>query len=285
MKNLVWLASYPRSGNTWFRIFLSGLMGDFHSKTDLNRIEIGLMANSRHMFDELSGISASDLTISEIDNLRPTVYKLLSQQTTDHIFLKTHDRYFFNNLGKPVFPTENTFVCVYFIRNPLDVVVSNAYYFGRCIEKEIQLMSSNTYTINSNPNGLLPVLEEKTGSWSEHVMSWYNSGLKVHFVRYEDMANNPVATFATVVQFLGYQYSDDLIAAALSQSAFDKLREIEKKSGFNEKIQGEQKFFRSGKPGSWKTELNDNQINKILTDHETVMKLFRYLDPENKILD
>jgi hypothetical protein len=285
MKNLVWLASYPRSGNTWFRVFLSMLLSENRNKTDLNRLEAGLNANSRILFDELAGINSSDLTSNEIDNLKPAVFRLLSEETHEHIYIKTHDQFFVNDSGNPVFPHENTLGCIYFVRNPLDVAVSNAFYFNRSIEKVINLMNRDTYTLNSSTDKLLPVLAEKMGSWSRHVLSWFHSGLKVHFMRYEDMLCQPLHTFSKAIKFLGLDYSDDLISEALLITSIEKLQKSEESGGFKEKLQGCKTFFRNGKAGNWKTELNANQIAKIITDHREVMQLFGYIDDSNKIIE
>jgi hypothetical protein len=285
MKNLVWLASYPRSGNTWFRVFLSMLLSENRNKTDLNRLEAGLNANSRILFDELAGINSSDLTSSEIDNLKPKVYELLSDERLAHIYIKTHDQYFVNDSGNPVFPDENTFGCIYFVRNPLDVAVSNAFYFNRSIDEVINLMNSNTYTLNFSPNMLLPILAEKTGSWSWNVLSWYHSDLKVHFMRYEEMISQPMKTFSKAINFLDLHYADDLISEALLNTSIEKLQKSEESGGFKEKLQGCKTFFRNGKAGNWKTELNANQIAKIITDHREVMQLFGYIDDSNKIIE
>jgi hypothetical protein len=284
MKNLVWLASYPRSGNTWFRIVLSYLLSENRIKTDLNHLETGLIANSRIMFDELAGINSSDLTRGEINNLRPTVYQLLSDESDESIYMKTHEKYFLNELGMPVFPAENTFGCIYFIRNPLDVAVSNAFYFNRDIDLIINLMNSRTYTLNSSSVSLVPILEENTDTWSEHVKSWMNSGLNVHFIRYEDMISQPFQAFSKALSFLGLQFPDSTILKAISDASFEKLKKSEETSGFKEKLQSCSTFFRNGKSGNWRTELTGNQIAKIVSDHHEVMQLFGYLNNDNKIV-
>lgn len=285
MKNLVWLASYPRSGNTWFRILLSMLLTDKRNKTDLNHLEAGLIANSRIMFDELAGINSSELTSNEINNLKPAVFQLLSDESTEQIYLKTHEKYFLNDSGIPVFPAKNTYGCVYILRNPLDVAVSNANYFNRSVDLIIQLMNSGSYTLNSSQDSLVPILEEKTGTWSEHVKSWSNSGLNVHFIRYEDMINHPFPTLSKALGFLGLHFPESAILKAISDASIEKLRKSEETSGFNEKLQSCNNFFRNGKSGSWKTELNENHVAKIVNDHGTVMQLFGYIDDNNKIIE
>ncbi len=284
MKNLVWLASYPRSGNTWFRVLLSMLLTDKRNKTDLNHLEAGLIANSRIMFDELAGINSSELTSNEINNLKPAVYQLLSDETPEHIYLKTHEKYFLNDSGIPVFPAKNTYGCVYILRNPLDVAVSNANYFNRSVDLIIELMNSGSYTLNSSQDSLVPILEEKTGTWSEHVKSWSNSGLNVHFIRYEDLIKQPFQTFSKAFGFLGLQFPESAILQAISDASIEKLRKSEETSGFKEKLQSCTVFFRNGKSGNWRTELTENQVAKVVTDHSEMMQLFGYLDKNDKII-
>ena len=68
-KNIIWLASYPKSGNTWFRIFLTNLLQKHTSPANINELTGGPIASSRQLFDELTGIDSSDLTFDEIEKL------------------------------------------------------------------------------------------------------------------------------------------------------------------------------------------------------------------------
>jgi len=285
MKNLVWLASYPRSGNTWFRVFLSGLLADNRNKTDINHLATGLIANSRSMFDEFAGINSSDLTSTEIDNLKPAVYQLLSDETPEHMYLKTHDKYFLNDSGNPVFPQNNTFGCVYLIRNPLDVAVSNAFYFKKSFDEVIEFMNKGNLILNFRPGVFYPLLDEKPGNWSQHVESWIYSGLKIHIIRYEDMLHQPYETFSKAVEFLGLEASPQKVSDSINNSSIQKLKIAEETHGFREKLQGGGIFFRNGKSGSWKTNLTETQITKIISEHGEMMKLFGYLTDDGKIIE
>ena len=75
LHNIVWLASYPKSGNTWFRAFLTALLNPGSSDIDINNLYQTTIASSRQLFDEMTGISSADLSQSEIDRLRPLVYR------------------------------------------------------------------------------------------------------------------------------------------------------------------------------------------------------------------
>ncbi|MCX6276630.1 MAG: sulfotransferase domain-containing protein [Bacteroidetes bacterium] len=278
MKNLVWLASYPRSGNTWFRLFLSSILSG-NSRKDLNQIEVDLLSNSRRMFDELAGITSSELANDEINNLKPAVFQLLSCESTDHQYLKTHDRFFLNSAGYPVFPQEYSFGCVYIIRNPLDVAVSNAHYFSKPVDEVIAIMNNRGYALNVSIDCLYPLLEEWIGDWSGHATSWLNSGVRVHVIRYEDMISFPVETFSKALKFLKIKFTEERVSIALSETSFETIKKSEEQFGFKEKLQSCNSFFRQGKAGGWKTFLTELQIRKIAGDHREVMERFGYLEP------
>lgn len=93
MKGIVWLASYPKSGNTWFRTLISNLMSKSQEPVDINQLSTGGIASGRERFDELTGIESADLTFEEIDQLRPEVYAYLAQTVKEPLFVKVHDAY------------------------------------------------------------------------------------------------------------------------------------------------------------------------------------------------
>jgi aryl sulfotransferase len=276
MKNLVWLTSYPRSGNTWFRIFLSFLLSG-NKKKELNQLEISLIANSRIMFDEIVGIQSSDLKKEEIFDLKHKVFSFLSEEFNQDLYIKTHEKFYYTSTGLPGFPVKNSKSCIYFIRNPLDLTVSNALYFNKPVEKIIEEMMNSEYSLNFSNNCLLPLLEEKLDTWSNHVMSWLNSGIRVHVIRYEDMINEPFKTFSLAIKFLGLKYSDETIIKAIEETSFETLQKMETETGFKEKLQSCDVFFKNGKSGIWRSYLNNSQVKLIIDNHHYVMSKFGYL--------
>ena len=75
MNGIIWLASYPKSGNTWFRVFLTNLLRDADTPASINELESTPIASARGIFDNNIGFEASDLTADEIDRLRPELYR------------------------------------------------------------------------------------------------------------------------------------------------------------------------------------------------------------------
>ncbi len=96
MSGIIWLASYPKSGNTWMRVFLAHLVGEDSVDDGINnlgsRLNEGLgIASERLAFDQFSGLDASELLPDEIDTLRPRVYEAAAAQATRPMFVKVHD--------------------------------------------------------------------------------------------------------------------------------------------------------------------------------------------------
>ena len=85
LKKIVWLASYPKSGNTWFRIFLSNILESSSSIKSINQLNRTMNASSRTLIDKYSGVSSANLTELETEKLRPLVYRTMAEQSDDLI--------------------------------------------------------------------------------------------------------------------------------------------------------------------------------------------------------
>jgi hypothetical protein len=286
MGNILWLASYPKSGNTWFRIFLSNLFGE-EEAVDINKItSTNGIASVRSTFDEICGLEASDLSFEEIDNLRPKLYRIISGEAKKTIFIKVHDAYTFLENSNPMFPPNATKGVIYIIRNPFDVAVSYANHSSCSIQKCIGMMCEDKHGLNDKSHKLTNQLRQKLLTWSNHVNSWTKAatGHNVHIMRYEDMKLAPLETFTAAVKFSGLNFEQDAILKAIQNSSFEKLQKQEKEKGFKERSDKAEVFFRKGQIGSWREELNKEQVNQIIKDHAEVMKKYGYLTQDGKIV-
>jgi aryl sulfotransferase len=278
LKKIVWLASYPKSGNTWFRAFLSALLNPENSEVDINNMHLTTIASSRQLFDELVGVPSADLTPEEINRLRPFVYRHNALVSDEVIYQKVHDAYTLLSDGQPLFPTDITKAVIYFIRNPLDIVVSFSYHLSTSIDKTIAIMNNPEYAFCQRTDKLNNQLRQCLSNWSGHVKSWVdNSGLRILVIRYEDMHNSPVDTFSRAVSFIGINNSPEKIEIALEQASFNRLRQQEIEKGFCEKSTGSSSFFRKGIVGDWKNTLTKEQVNRVIEMHGNMMKRFGYV--------
>ena len=233
MTGIIWLASYPKSGNTWFRIFLANLRGEDESPVDINELYDIPIAGAREIFDELTGFEASDLLHDEVDRLRPLVYEQMVAGYEDTRFLKVHDAYTLVDDRTPLFPSNVTQGAIYIVRNPLDVAVSFAHHTGGDYDSSISNMSNREFCFCGSSKKLFIQLRQKLLDWSGHVLSWTEqNSIPVCILRYEDMKREPPATFKKAVRFAGLPYGEDDILKALEYSSFEVLQHKEEKNGF-----------------------------------------------------
>lgn len=284
MKNIVWLASYPKSGNTWFRMFLANYIKDTPEPVSLEEIERTPIASSAIDFEEIIGLNPFELSEDEVDYYRPDMYKVLSQNPEDKkeiLYKKTHDAYTHNSNQQPLFPEVVTKSAVYFVRNPLDVCVSYANHSAGKIDKTVRFLLNEEAQLAGKRTGQL---RQKLFSWKKHVESWQQqSQIPIHVVRYEDMQQNPMATFGSIVRFLGLEYDEERLLKAIINSDFKLLQEMEQEKGFNEKMQKCSSFFWKGKIGTYREHLSEEQIQQIIAYNYDMMKQFGYIDEQENL--
>ncbi len=125
---IIWIASYPKSGSTWVRAVLQFLMRG-GEPPDLDQLP-DLPVHSRRSFDDLMGVASADLDAAELDRLRPLYHKRLGALARAPTFAKTHDNFLTPTDAAIMFPAAAGRKAVYIVRNPLDVVPSFAAYLG-----------------------------------------------------------------------------------------------------------------------------------------------------------
>ncbi len=277
-KNIVWLASYPKSGNTWFRIFLSNLFSDSPQAVNINELTETTMSSNRSIIDSYLGMHSSELTAKEIDKLRPQVFKRFSDEKEGTAYVKTHEAWTLNSIGNPIFPKEITKGVIYIIRNPLDIVISYSYHNNESIDKTISILNNDFSKLCEKKEKLNIQTQQILTSWSSHVRSWTDdSNLPVHIIRYEDMLDHPLKSFKRAVDFLNLKYEESEIINAINNSSFDTLKEMETSDGFKERGIYSEAFFRKGESNEWESELLETQINEIVKYQHKIMKRFGYL--------
>jgi len=277
-KNIFWLASYPKSGNTWFRVFLSNLFKEDEQPASINDLHHTPIASARQPFDEATGLPSSDMTFEEVDRLRPEVYRLQAREAEDIQFRKVHDAYTYLEDGSPLFPTDVSRGAVYFIRNPLDVLISFAHHSATEPGKMVDVINDPEKAFGRSPEKLFNQLRQKLSSWSGHVKSWVDQpNLPVHVMRYEDMRREPLKVFMDAVRFLNLDSGEEDVKKALNKSDLSVLQEQEQKQGFKEKMIRADKFFRKGQVDEWREVLTNEQVETVIKEHKDIMKRFGYL--------
>lgn len=275
---IMWLASYPKSGNTWMRAFLSALLGD--GAVDLNHMKSDGIFSSRAIFDSITDLDSRYLYDEEAKSMLANVYRQLAKSRAQLNIIKVHDAYENDIYNKPIIPADVTFCAIYIIRNPLDIAGSLSGHMKMPIQDAVDMLLNPDSSIAQQPNNRNKSnqFRQHLSDWSGHVEGWTNNiPFPVYVVRYEDMLNNSIPTFSELLHKIDWNYPKETIMQAIAATNFDTLRNQEETRGFAEMDIPGARFFRAGKTGNWKNELTSAQITAITTKHWRVMEQYNYL--------
>jgi aryl sulfotransferase len=275
---IVWLASFLKSGNTWFRIFLANLARHEPSPADINNLDqSGGIASDRHEFEMATMLDSSLLSHDEIDDLRPRVYAAIAAEARSDRWVKVHDAYTTVLNGEPLLGRNVARAAIYLVRDPRDVVVSLSYHDNMSIEDALKCMNSSTDVVCGSRKGLSSQLRQKMLGWSGHVTSWLDqTDVPVHVLRYEDLLRAPTEFFVAALKFSGRTATPASIERAVRHADFLELQRQESENGFVGRESRIAPFFRSGRAGGWRDILTAEQIALIEERHAPTMQRLGY---------
>ena len=276
MGKILWLASYPRSGNTWLRAFLHNLFRNNAEPYDINRLrDMTLVDGEARWYRMFDSRPLTELTKEDVAALRPRVHAAMTAAHPDTVFVKTHNASV-EDRGTPMITLEHTAGAIYVIRDPLDVAVSYSHHFGASLKDAVAAMNRPG---NQSIANQASFAYELHGSWSEHVRSWSSApGRALHVVRYEDMTRDPLRTFNGIAGFLGLPATPSRTAGAVERSSFAVLQQQELRHGFQERSKKSERFFRAGEVGQGRRLLSDELIEELCAAHRETMARFGYGD-------
>jgi len=276
---IIWIASYPKSGNTWVRSFLSAYLysndGSF-SFDLLRKIQQFPKASYIKQFTEnlkdLKEVSSKWIPAQDFINLNNKVN-----------YFKTHNA-MCNVEGNNFTNKSNTLAAIYLVRDPRDVLVSLANHRGIDIKEAIDILLTDRAKLSFNKEYGAGVV---VGSWSQHYNSWKQFKLApTLIVKYEDLYFDTKETFLKIIKFLNKIYAlkvdDNKIDSSIKNTNFKKLKEMEIKYGFpeaifNNKTKKKINFFYQGKICNWKNFIDPNLEQKIVNSFNNEMKELGYI--------
>ncbi|HEX2814017.1 MAG TPA: sulfotransferase domain-containing protein [Sphingopyxis sp.] len=285
-QGILWIASYPKSGNTWTRALLNNLLrileGEDEGRAhDINKMsEFTVWDISAKRYERILGKPMTEVSLDEIAATRPQVQREIAEATDGLAIVKTHHALVLDR-GVPAINFEITSGAIYIVRNPLDVAVSFAAHRGGSVDEAIAVMGATDLETATSDKSVYEVY----GSWSQHVESWTRKPHRTIFVmRYEDMLADPRRVFAALADHLLLDPTPEQLDLAIERSSFDELRRQEEAEGYREKPKAAERFFRSGTAGQWRDILMPEQIERIVRRHHVQMARFGYLTQELKAL-
>lgn len=269
-QQIVWLASYQKSGNTWMRVLLGNYLSSGDRRLNINELNQFTTGDVRRdFFDAASGGQFSGTTVEDSIVLRPKVQRLIARSKPGHHFVKTHSQVAEIH-GTPLISPEVTAAAICIIRNPFDVVPSFARHTGRTIDEMIDAMV-DPHAVFRSADGIY----EYVGRWDEHVESWLGApGLPKIALRYEDMLDDTGRELRKVLEFLRIPIQDGKLKRAVRNSTFSELRRQERQQGFEERPAVMESFFHSGKSGGWRDVLSAEQVARIAYEFEDALEKY-----------
>jgi aryl sulfotransferase len=280
MKRLVWLASYPKSGNTWMRAIFTALSVHPHF-FDINQLSSGAQPLSVAESVGRLGLDSRWLDVGENDQLRTALIRSGVAPTDDQgdqtpILRKTHEVWRPGREGSEPLPADVTRAALLLVRDPRDVACSFAPFFGMDLDQAIDTMGSGRDLGDALP--VFCLTAQPWGSWSEHVRSWRSPEIPfpVHVIRYEDLRGDAAGTLEPVFSAIGLRCTRDQLEGAIDRARLERLRDMETVTPFREIRSSVPTFFRSGHVGAWRAELSDAQVAAIEADHGDVMEDLGY---------
>lgn len=251
-----WLVSYPKSGNTWVRFFLTAYIT---GRLDINEPTVTEYDLNSYLYKSLAPF---DLNHNTSIYLRHAVLlHLIAAKKRNPLIVKSH----WANIiagGVMAFPKPLIKSAVYLVRDPRDVCQSFAKHLNKTVDLTICEMA-NPFNVTVNKDtGACAWLK----TWSEHVESWKDATV----IKYEDLISDPEQGFSEVLKTYGIKRKTKKIKKSIKLTDLERLKAQEKKSGFVE-LGKQETFF-----GGPKDELTDKQIRRIEEDHGEVMKRYDY---------
>jgi hypothetical protein len=271
---LVWIASYPKSGNTWVRAFLHNYIRqgdapyDINSLTDLTASDVNAERYQRY-----DPRPASRYAVADVQRMRPLVHRDLTALDKTLVFVKSHNARL-QVEGAPLITLEVTAGSIYIVRDPRDVAVSYSAHLGRTLDDTIARMADP----GAATGGTDAKVYERHSSWSVHVRSWtHPADPTTHVLQYEALVAAPEAAFARMILWLGQPAPPARLKRAIGFSDIAELRGQEGAKGFRERVaESTAPFFGAARPGGWRSVLSPAQQARIERDHGTMMARFGY---------
>ena len=269
---IIWLASYPKSGNTWVRSFLSAYYYSDNGKFNFKLLNNIKQFPSRDFFNRkiLNVEDASDNWLIAQSRIK---------SKGEVCFLKTHN-VFGAYKGKNFTTSEFTLGAIYIVRDPRNVITSLMNHYSLNENEALSMINSVYRNLRDENNPEDYSNYSFISSWANNFRSWkLSKSIETLIIKYEDLENNRFRTFKKIINFtdklmkLNNKIDFEKLKSSIESTNFDILKKKEELEGFEEAI------F-SKKDGRTKTFFNlgsENNYKKLIKPQtsKTLKKLFK----------
>ena len=274
---IIWLASYPKSGNTFVRAMLSAYFFSKEGNFDFKYLKSIKQFPSKQLFKKM-GITTNNSNELLKNYIKAQEY---INKRAPLILLKTHSSMFDINNNKFT-DLNNSLGVIYIVRDPRNIVTSFGNHYNLSLKESSQRMISNSLLGEDTDKKVFTY----TLSWKNNYNSWkiFLKKKKYLLIKYEDLVQDPKKMLIKMISFI-FQLSEnksniDLqkIDNVIASTTFENLKNLEKKSGFNEKSSKMKKnFFNLGKDNKWQNILDEETIKLLSDEFREEMTELKYL--------
>ncbi len=277
-KQIIWLASYPKSGNTWLRCFLDAyFLGDL----DINELLCSAQDDrcDKQQIGDGSDIAKLPIQVQHLTRPMGLLRVVRHYNESDNpipLFLKTHTANLVTN-GIELLTECLTKSIIHIVRDPRDVLPSFANHMGVDLDQALEYMRDKYRNLTGQERG---AVADFISSWGYHTESFITT--ETHNIRtflYEDMRENPERVFTEMLMHAGVVPNPKRVSEAVEITKLENLRKREKADGFREgSPKAKNPFFHKGQVGGWRDTIEPRHRTAIEKAFGRTMKRLGYIN-------
>ena len=282
---IIWLASYPKSGNTWVRSFISSILFTRDGDVDLSKLEnisqFPLRSQFTNYIDDLQDVKKVYQNWSNVQNYMNLDNKIKFLKT-HHVNCKIENFEFTDD--------NNSLGVIYIVRDPRNVACSVKNHFSLENYDEVKnfLFREHNWLGIITDKKIKPLdnkIPTLISSWKTNYLSWKNKTKNYLLIKYENLLENPYLEFEKISKYLenhlNVKFDEKKIKKAIETCSFKNLQQLETDGKFKEQTVDKQnksvKFFHLGPENDWKKNLDKNISREIENKFKAEMEELGYL--------
>ncbi len=281
---IFWIASYPKSGNTWIRALISTY---YYSQDGIFSEElikkIGQFPEKIHF----KGFNYNREIVTDTTRFWIKAQERINEDKKIK-FKKTHNCLSSIN-GYEFTNKKNTIACIYIVRDPRNLITSLKNHYELSYDEALKFMINEKKFIFDHHKKNDYSDFQFISSWENNFLSWKNqSDFPIKIIKYEDLLNKTYSTFEDLIKFvnnilkINQEVNEKKLNNSINSTSFEELKKYEKNYGFSEAVSSKNDlktipFFYLGPDNNWRKILDDDFQKKLNLIFERSLKFFSYI--------